>query len=110
MAKTPPGDVFFASISELSTRLRAKEFSAVELTNAFCDRLEKIGGAHNALALSLRKSATKKAKAIADAGINMDFLVAQVIGRRYSAVIGFENEADSRKAAALIKRVTAKRK
>ncbi len=62
MAKAPPGDVFFASIGELSTRLRAKEFSAVELTNAFCDRLEKIGGAHNALALSLRKSAIKKAK------------------------------------------------
>jgi len=50
------------------------------------------------------------ARAIADAGINMDFLVAQVIGRRFSAVIGFENEADSRKAAALIKHVTAKRK
>lgn len=62
MAKTPAGDVFFASIGELSTRLRAKEFSAVELTRAFCDRLEKIGGAHNALALSLRKSAIKKAK------------------------------------------------
>ena len=62
MAKAPPGDVFFASISEISTRLRAKEFSAVELTNAFCDRLEKIGGAHNALAHSLRKSAIKKAK------------------------------------------------
>ncbi|HSR05673.1 MAG TPA: amidase [Bryobacteraceae bacterium] len=66
MAKTPAGDVFFASISELSTRLRAKEFSAVELTNAFCDRLEKIGGAHNALALSLRKSAIKKAKDVDD--------------------------------------------
>ena len=50
------------------------------------------------------------ARAIADAGINMDFLVAQVIGRKYSAVIGFENDDDSRKAAALIKRVTAKRK
>ncbi len=60
--KAPPGDVFFASISEISTRLRAKEFSAVELTTAFCDRLEKIGAAHNALALSLRKSAIKKAK------------------------------------------------
>lgn len=60
--KTPPGDVFFASISELSTRLRAKEFSCVELTKAFCDRLEKIGAAHNALALSLRKSAIKQAK------------------------------------------------
>lgn len=62
MAKTPPGDVFYASISEISTRLRAKEFSAVELTRAFCDRLEKIGGAHNALAHSLRDTAIKKAK------------------------------------------------
>lgn len=62
MAKAPPGDVFFASISELSTRLRAKEFSCVELIKAFCDRLEKIGAAHNALALSLRKSAIKQAK------------------------------------------------
>jgi aspartyl-tRNA(Asn)/glutamyl-tRNA(Gln) amidotransferase subunit A len=58
----PSGDVFFASISELSTRLRAKEFSAVELTTAFCDRLEKIGSAHNALAHSLRASAIKQAK------------------------------------------------
>src|SRR5579872_1889426 len=62
MASAPPGDVFYASIGELSIRLRAKEFSAVELTRAFCDRLEKIGAAHNALALSLRKSALKKAK------------------------------------------------
>src|ERR1700676_1316084 len=62
--KVPPGDVFFASIGELSAGLRAKEYSAVELTRAFCDRLEKIGAAHNALALSLRKSALKKAKDI----------------------------------------------
>ncbi len=61
-AKTLSGDVFFASIGELSAGLRAKEYSAVELTRAFCDRLEKIGAAHNALALSLRKSALKKAK------------------------------------------------
>jgi hypothetical protein len=45
-------------------------------------------------------------KAIADAGVNLSFLVAQVIGRRYSAVIGFENEADAEKAGALIKRAT----
>jgi hypothetical protein len=32
-------DIFFASISELSAKLRAKEFSCVELTRAFCDRL-----------------------------------------------------------------------
>ena len=61
-AKAPPSDVFFASIGELSAGLRAKEYSAVELTRAFCDRLEKIGPAHNALALTLRKSALKKAR------------------------------------------------
>jgi len=66
MAKAPPDDVFFAGIGELSTRLRAKEFSSVELTRAFCDRLETIGAAHNALALSLRRSALKKAKDVDD--------------------------------------------
>lgn len=45
-------------------------------------------------------------KAMADAAINMDFLVAQVIGRMYSAVIGFENAADAKRAATLIKRAT----
>jgi hypothetical protein len=38
------------------------------------------------------------AKAIGDAGINMSFVIAQVVGRRYSAVFGFENEADASKA------------
>jgi aspartyl-tRNA(Asn)/glutamyl-tRNA(Gln) amidotransferase subunit A len=56
------GDIFFASISELSAKLRAKEFSAVELTRAFCDRLETIGARHNALALSLRREALQKAR------------------------------------------------
>jgi len=56
------GGVFFASISELSAKLRAKEFSAVELTRAFCDRLETIGARHNALALSLRREALQKAR------------------------------------------------
>ena len=56
------GDVFFSTISELSAKLRAKEFSAVELTRAFCDRLETIGARHNALALSLRKEALRKAR------------------------------------------------
>lgn len=50
------------------------------------------------------------AKAIADAGINMSFLVAQTIGRRYSAVFGFENDADTRKASALIKKVAGKKR
>ena len=62
----PAGDVFFSSIGELSAQLRAKTFSAVELTRAFCDRLEKIGAAHNALAHSLRATALKKAKDVDD--------------------------------------------
>lgn len=50
------------------------------------------------------------ARAIGDAGINIGFFVAQVLGRRYSAVIGFDNEADARKAAGLIKKATSARK
>jgi len=49
------------------------------------------------------------AKTIADAQINLAFLVAQVIGRRYSAVIGFDKEDDAKKAAALIKKATARK-
>lgn len=44
------------------------------------------------------------AKAVGDAGINMSFVMAQTVGRRYSTVFGFENEADAAKAAALIKK------
>ena len=61
---TLSGDIFFASISELSAKLRSKEVSAVELTKAFCDRLEKIGPAHNALAHSLRDRAIRQAKEV----------------------------------------------
>ncbi len=52
------------------------------------------------------------AKAVADSGINVSFLMTQVVGRRYAAVFGFENDTDATKAAALIKRVaaTARRK
>ncbi len=55
-------DVFFATIGELSTRLRAKEFSSAELTRAFLDRLEKLGPRYHALALLLREPAIKLAK------------------------------------------------
>jgi hypothetical protein len=50
------------------------------------------------------------AQAIADAGINMDFLLAQVIGRKYSAVFGFESEADAARCAAIIRKATAAKK
>src|SRR5437867_6695738 len=50
------------------------------------------------------------AKAVADAEINMSFIVAQTVGKRYSAIFGFENEADTRKAEAVIKKATAGKK
>lgn len=49
-------------------------------------------------------------QAIAAAGINLDFLVAQVVGRKYSAVIGFANPADAKAAAGLVKKALAKKK
>jgi len=50
------------------------------------------------------------AQAIADAGISMDFLVAQVVGRRFSAVFGFESGADAAKCAAIIRKAMAAKK
>ena len=50
------------------------------------------------------------AKAISDAGLNAAFLVAMVIGRKFSAVVGFENEEDTRKAATLIRRAATRKK
>jgi hypothetical protein len=50
------------------------------------------------------------ARAIAEAGINLAFFMAQVVGRRYAAVIGFDSEADAKKAASLIKRARPAKK
>ena len=50
------------------------------------------------------------AKAIGEAGINLGFMVTQVIGRKYSAVFGFETDADARKASSLIKKAAASKK
>ncbi len=55
-------DVFFDGIAAINTKLKAREFSAVELARAFCDRLEKLGPRYNALALSLRDQAIAKAR------------------------------------------------
>ena len=50
------------------------------------------------------------AQAIAEAGVDLSFFIAQVIGRKYSAVIGFVNETDAEKAKALIKKAVSKKK
>jgi hypothetical protein len=44
------------------------------------------------------------ARAIAASGVNLAFMVTQVIGRRYSAVIGFESDGDAKKATPLLKK------
>jgi hypothetical protein len=54
--------------------------------------------------------AHKIAQAIAEAGGDLTFFVAQAVGRRYSAVIGFASEADATKAATLIKRAVGNKK
>src|SRR5215472_8934995 len=56
-----PSDIFYANITEINAGLRSRVFSAVELTRAFCDRLERLGPRYNALALSLRDQAVRQA-------------------------------------------------
>jgi predicted amino acid-binding ACT domain protein len=50
------------------------------------------------------------AQTIAEAGVNMTFFVAQAMERKFSAVLGFETEADAKTAAPLIKKATASKK
>jgi hypothetical protein len=59
------------------------------------------GGAPTLLVLGDNRPglANRIASALAESGVNIAFLVAQVVGRRYSAVFGFESEADLDKAA-----------
>jgi hypothetical protein len=47
------------------------------------------------------------ARALADGGINISFEVAQVIGRRFSAIFGFETDDQAKKAATVIKKAVA---
>src|SRR5215470_1364126 len=49
------------------------------------------------------------AEAISGAQVNMTFFVAQTIGRKFSAVLGFETEADAKTAAPLIKKAAFKK-
>ena len=46
-------------------------------------------------------------KALADAGINIDFFLAQVSGRRHMTVIGFDSRKDADRAIPLIKGAAA---
>jgi hypothetical protein len=48
--------------------------------------------------------------AIAEAAINLAFVVAQVIGSKFSAVYGFDSEADRRKALTVLSKAPGKRR
>lgn len=50
------------------------------------------------------------AEGLADAGINLTFVMAQVVGRRYSALFGFETDADASRAAGIIRRAAPAKK
>jgi hypothetical protein len=47
--------------------------------------------------------------ALADAGINLAFLVAHVIGSKFAAVYGFDSEADRGKAVSLLRKARTRR-
>src|SRR4249920_2471420 len=55
-------DVYFATVPELNSRLKAKEFTAEDLARAFSERLQQLGPRYNALALSLHQEALRQAK------------------------------------------------
>jgi hypothetical protein len=50
------------------------------------------------------------ANTIAWAGIDVRFLSAQVVGKRYSALLGFKTDEEARKARVLIRRVASGKK
>jgi aspartyl-tRNA(Asn)/glutamyl-tRNA(Gln) amidotransferase subunit A len=66
MAIAVPDDIFFDDIAQLNQRLKAREFTAVDLARAFIDRLERLGPRYNALVLPLPKHALAVAKDVAD--------------------------------------------
>jgi aspartyl-tRNA(Asn)/glutamyl-tRNA(Gln) amidotransferase subunit A len=55
-------DVLFASLRELGTRIRGKRLSPIALTEAYLDRLEKIGPRLGAVVTVMREPALKEAR------------------------------------------------
>ena len=49
-------------------------------------------------------------RAIAEAGINVSFVVAHVVGSRFSSVFGFDSEADADRAIPLLKTAATARR
>src|SRR4051794_17049691 len=64
-------ELYFSTIAEWNTKLKAKQITAQELARAFSARLEKLGPRYNALALPLAERAIRQAK-LADDDIKRD--------------------------------------
>jgi hypothetical protein len=45
----------------------------------------------------------RMARAVADQGVNISFLMAETVGRKFSAVFGFASDADAEKASRAIR-------
>jgi predicted amino acid-binding ACT domain protein len=50
------------------------------------------------------------AQSLGDAGININFLVAQALKKKFAAVLGFESDEAAKRAATLIKKAAAPKK
>ncbi len=50
------------------------------------------------------------ARAVGDAGININFLVAHVVGNRFTSVFGFDSEAETDRAIPVIKNAATARR
>src|SRR5215467_13523819 len=56
-------DILFGSVREQASLIRAQKLSPVALTEAYLDRLDKIGPKYNAVVTLMRESGLKEAKA-----------------------------------------------
>lgn len=86
-------EVYPVSGSKAVKAAKSSRFKAGEVHCLLVEGDDKVGLGH------------KMAEAISDAGINLNFVVIQVFGRKYSGWFGFKTEADAAKAVPIIKAI-----
>lgn len=88
-------EVYPISGSKAEKAAKAARFKAGEVHCLLVEGDDKIGLCH------------RMADAISDAGINLNFVVIQVFGRKYSGWFGFKSESDAARAVPIIKAVNS---
>ena len=86
-------EVFPATGRKVAAAARAGGLNAAAIPTLLVEGDDKAGLGH------------RIAQGLAAEGINIAFMVAQVIGRKFAAVVGFEAEDDARKAAVTLKKL-----